>query len=451
MLEKSVSEESLNLLTDLIGDAKKAGADAADAILADGDSTTVTFRLGALEQLERSEGGDIGLRVLVGQKQAIVSSSDRSKEALSELVDRAVAMARTVPDDEHVGLADPDQLITELPDLDMCDPDDIATETLIDAANACEEAARAVDGVTNSEGAQASWGRSRIAIAASNGFHRAYESTGGSYSASVLAGDVQSGMETDYDYTSAVYAGDLRDPEAVGRTAGERTVRRLGARKIKSGKYPVVFEPRTARGLLHHFLGAINGSAVARGTTFLKDHMNSEVFASGITVIEDPHRTRGLRSKPCDAEGLPNRERKLIDAGVLTTWVLDLRSARKLGLQPTGHASRGPSSPPSPSTTNVNLVPGDATPEDLLKEIDEGVFITDAFGQGVNGVTGDYSRGVAGFWIEKGELAYPVNEITIASNLKDMFLALTPANDLELRYGIDSPTVRVDGMSVAGN
>ena len=451
MLEKSVSEESLNLLTDLIGDAKKAGADAADAILADGDSTTVTFRLGALEQLERSEGGDIGLRVLVGQKQAIVSSSDRSKEALSELVDRAVAMARTVPDDEHVGLADPDQLITELPDLDMCDPDDIATETLIDAANACEEAARAVDGVTNSEGAQASWGRSRIAIAASNGFHRAYESTGGSYSASVLAGDVQSGMETDYDYTSAVYAGDLRDPEAVGRTAGERTVRRLGARKIKSGKYPVVFEPRTARGLLNHFLGAINGSAVARGTTFLKDHMNSEVFASGITVIEDPHRTRGLRSKPCDAEGLPNRERKLIDAGVLTTWVLDLRSARKLGLQPTGHASRGPSSPPSPSTTNVNLVPGDATPEDLLKEIDEGVFITDAFGQGVNGVTGDYSRGVAGFWIEKGELAYPVNEITIASNLKDMFLALTPANDLELRYGIDSPTVRVDGMSVAGN
>ena len=447
----STENESLSLLTDLIDDAKKAGADAADAILADGDSLSVTYRLGELEQLERSEGGDIGLRVLVGQKQAIVSSSDRSKDALLELVDRAVAMARTVPDDEHVGLADPDQLITELPDLDMCDPDDIATEALIEAAKACEDAARAVDGVTNSEGAQASWGRSRIAIAASNGFHRAYESTGGSYSASVLAGDVQSGMETDYDYTSAVYAGDLRDPDSVGRAAGERTVRRLGARKIKSGKYPVVFEPRTARGLLSHFLGAINGNAVARGTTFLKDHLNTEVYASSITVVEDPHRTRGLRSKPCDAEGLPNLKRNLIDAGVLTTWVLDLRSARKLGLQPTGHASRGPSSPPSPSTTNVNLVPGDATPEDLLAGIDEGVFITDAFGQGVNGVTGDYSRGVAGFWIEKGELAYPVNEITIASNLKDMFLALTPANDLELRYGIDSPTVRVDGMSVAGN
>ncbi len=446
-----MSEESLNLLADLIDDAKKAGADAADAILADGDSTTVTFRLGELEQLERSEGGDIGLRVLVGQKQAIVSSSDRSHDALAELVERAVAMAKTVPDDEHVGLADPDQLITNLPDLDICDPDDIASEALIEAAKSCEDAARAVDGVTNSEGAQANWGRSRIAIAASNGFHRAHESTGGSYSASVLAGDVQSGMETDYDYTSAVYASDLRDPETVGRTAGERTVRKLGARKIKSGKYPIVFEPRTARGLLNHFLGAINGSAVARGTTFLKDRLNTDVFAPGIAIVEDPHRKRGLRSKPCDAEGLPNAERKLIDAGVLTTWVLDLRSARKLGLQPTGHASRGPSSSPSPSTTNVNLVPGEASPEDLMAGIDQGVFVTDAFGQGVNGVTGDYSRGVAGFWIEKGELAYPVNEITIAGNLKDMFLALTPANDLELRYGIDSPTVRVDGMSVAGN
>ena len=446
-----MSEESLNLLTDLIGQAKKAGADAADAILADGESTTVTFRLGELEQLERSEGGDIGLRVLVGKKQAIVSSSDRSKDALADLVDHAVAMARTVPDDEHVGLADPDQLISDLPHLDICDPQDLTPEALIEAARTCEDAARAVDGITNSEGAQANWGRSQTAIAASNGFHRAYESTGGSYSASVLAGDVQSGMETDYDYTSAVYASDLRDPEAVGRTAGERTVRKLGARKIKSGKFPVVFEPRTARGLLNHFLGAINGSAVARGTTFLKDRLDTQVFAKGLTIAEDPHRARGLRSKPCDAEGLPNREHKIIDDGVLTTWILDLRSARKLELQPTGHASRGPSSPPSPSATNVTLVAGEVSPEDLMADIEQGLFVTDAFGQGVNGVTGDYSRGVAGFWIEKGELAYPVNEITIASNLKDMFLALTPANDLELRYGIDSPTVRVDGMSVAGN
>lgn len=446
-----MSDESLNLLTDLIAKAKKAGADQADAILADGESTSVTYRLGELEQLERSEGGDIGLRVLVGKKQAIVSSSDRSPQALSELVERAVAMAKTVPDDEFIGLAEPDQLATSLPDLDMCDPEDISTEQLIEAAEACEDAARAVDGVSNSEGASTNWGRSRVAIAASNGFQRAYESTGGSFSASVLAGDVETGMETDYEYTSAVYAHDLKSPSDVGRTAGERAVRKLGARKIKSGKFPVVFEPRTARGLLNHFLGAINGSSVARGTTFLKDHMDKAVFADGVTIIEEPHRARGVRSKPCDAEGLANTNHTLIDNGVLTTWIMDLRSARKLGLAPTGHASRGPSSPPSPSVTNVNLVPGTQNPEDMIGEINQGLFITDAFGQGVNGVTGDYSRGVAGFWIEDGQLAYPVNEITIASNLKDMFLALTPANDLELRYGIDSPTVRIDGMSIAGS
>lgn len=446
-----MSDESLNLLTDLIAKAKTAGADQADAILADGESTSVTYRLGELEQLERSEGGDIGLRVLVGKKQAIVSSSDRSSQALSELVERAVAMAKTVPDDEFIGLADPDQLATDLADLDMCDPSDISTETLIEAAQACEDAARAVDGVSNSEGASANWGRSRVAIAASNGFQRAYESTGGSLSASVLAGDVETGMETDYEYTSAVYAADLKSPEEVGRIAGERAVRKLGARKIGSGKFPVVFEPRTSRGLLNHFLGAINGSSVARGTTFLKDSMDKAVFADAATIVEEPHRDRGLRSKPCDAEGLANTNHTLINNGVLTTWILDLRSARKLGLAPTGHASRGPSSPPSPSVTNVNLVPGTQTPEALIGEIDKGLYVTDAFGQGVNGVTGDYSRGVAGYWIEDGELAYPVNEITIASNLKEMFLALTPANDLELRYGIDCPTVRIDGMSIAGS
>jgi PmbA protein len=450
-LENSVSDESLNVLTDLIAKAKTAGADAADAIIADGESTSVTYRLGELEQLEHSEGGDIGLRVLVGKKQAIVSSSDRSPEALSELVDRAVAMAKTVPDDELLGLADPDQLATDLIDLDMCDPDDISTETLIEAARTCEEAARAIKGVTNSEGAQANWGRTRVAIAASNGFQRAYESTGGSFSASVLAGDVGTGMETDYEYTSAVYAEDFKTPEEVGRAAGERAVRKLGARKIKSGKFPIVFESRAASGMVSHFLGAINGAAVARGTTFLKDHMEKAVFSDGIIVSEDPHRARGLRSKPCDAEGLANMRRNLIDNGVLTTWVLDLRSARKLGLTPTGHASRGPSSPPSPSVTNVVLEAGSQTPEELIAEIQTGLFVTDAFGQGVNGVTGDYSRGVGGFWIENGEISYPVNEITIASNLKEMFMSVTPANDLDLSRGIDSPTIRIDGMSVAGS
>lgn len=446
-----MSDESLNILTDLIAKAKAAGADSADAMLADGESTSVSYRLGELEQLEHSEGGDIGLRVLIGKRQAIVSSSDRSPQALDELVERAVAMARTIPEDEFLGLADPDQLALNLPELDMCDPDDIPTDALIEAARSCEDAARAVKGVTNSEGAQASWGRSRVAIAASNGFQRAYESTGGSFSASVLAGDVETGMETDYDYTSAVYAKDFRSPEDVGRTAGERAVRKVGARKVKSGKFPIVFEARAARGLLSHFLGAINGSAVARGTTFLKDKMDTAVFGNNITIVEDPHRARGLRSKPCDAEGLANKGRNLIDGGILTTWVLDLRSARKLGLSPTGHASRGPSSSPSPSVTNVNLVPGPQTPDELMADIGQGLYVTDAFGQGVNGVTGDYSRGVSGFWIEDGKLAYPVNEITIASNLKEMFMAMTAANDLDLRYGVDCPTVRIEAMSVAGS
>ncbi len=440
----------LNLLSDLIASAKKAGADAADAIVADGTSVSVSYRLGKLEQLERSEGGDIGLRVLIGKRQAIVSSADRSKAALKELVDRAVAMARTVPEDPYCGIAEPGQLAKSLPALDICDPGEISAETLIEKARSCEAAALAVKGVSNSEGASAAWGSSQVAIAASNGFARAYESSGSSLSASVIAGDSETGMETDYDYTSAVYFADLKSPEEVGRSAGERAVRRLGGRKISSCKVPVIYDARVARGMLGHFLGAINGTAVARGTTFLKDAMASEVFASEIDIFEDPHRNRGLRSKPCDAEGLANKRRAIIEKGVLTTWILDLRSARQLKLEPTGHATRGTGSPPSPGTTNVWLAAGPLSPAALMRDIKEGLFVTDLVGQGVNGVTGDYSRGAVGFWIENGEITYPVHEITVAGNLKDMFKRITPANDLDMRYGIDAPTLRIDGMTLAG-
>ncbi len=441
--------ELLNILSDLITDAKKAGADAADALVADGTSVSVTSRLGKLEQLERSEGGDIGLRVLIGKRQAIVSSADRSKEALKELVERAVAMARHVPEDPFCGIAAPEQLAKTLPTLDICDPKEVSAETLIDMARACEDAARAIPGITNSEGGSASWGKSQVAIAASNGFARAYESSGSSMSVSVIAGSDQ-GMETDYDYTSAVYFADLMNPEDVGRNAGHRAVRKLGGRKIESRKVPVVFDARVARGMVSHLLGAINGSSVARGTTFLKDALNTPVFAENINIFEDPHRNRGLRSKPCDAEGLPNKRRSLIDKGVLTTWILDLRAARQLNMAPTGHAVRGTGGPPSPGTTNVWLEAGMLTPEALMSDIKEGLFVTDLVGQGVNGVTGDYSRGAVGFWIENGEITYPVHEITVAGNLKDMFKRLTPANDLDMRYGIDAPTVRIDGLSLAG-
>ena len=440
----------LNLLSDLIASAKKAGADAADAIVADGTSVSVSYRLGKLEQLERSEGGDIGLRVLIGKRQAIVSSADRSTLALKELVERAVAMARTVPEDPYCGIAEPGQLAKSLPALDICDPDEISAETLIEKARSCEAAALAVKGVSNSEGASAAWGRSQVAIAASNGFARAYQSSGSSLSASVIAGDSETGMETDYDYTSAVYFNDLKTPDEVGQSAGQRAVRRLGGRKISSCKVPVIYDARVARGMVGHFLGAISGTAVARGTTFLKDALASEVFANSINIFEDPHRNRGLRSKPCDAEGLPNKRRALIDNGVLTTWILDLRSARQLKLQPTGHATRGTGSPPSPGTTNAWLEAGTMSLAALMRDIKEGLFVTDLVGQGVNGVTGDYSRGAVGFWIENGEITYPVHEITVAGNLKDMFKRLTPANDLEMRYGIDAPTLRIDGMTLAG-
>ena len=257
-------------------------------------------------------------------------------------------------------------------------------------------------------------------------------------------------MERDYESDSRVFGADLESPEVVGRWAGERTVRRLGARKPETGKVPVVFDPRIAGGLLRHLAGAINGSAIARDTSFLKDRMGELVFAPGITVVDDPHRARGLRSKPFDGEGVGNQRRVVIEDGRLTTWILDLSSARQLGLETTGHASRGTASPPSPSVTNLYMEAGSLSPEALIGEIDRGFYVTEMMGMGVNGVTGDYSRGAAGYWIEGGAIAHPINEATIAGNLKEMFAQVTPASDLEFRYGIDAPTLRIESMTVAG-
>lgn len=442
--------ETLSLLDDLVAKARKAGADSADAVSVDTVSLSVGVRLGDLERMERSEGDDIGLRVLIGKRQAMVSSSDRSPEALAQLVDRAVSMARAVPEDPYAGLADPSELATELLDLQSCDPVEPGAETLLDMVRRAEDSARAVPGVTNSEGAEAGWGRSGVAFVASNGFAFEYAVTSGSVSAAVLAGDAEIGMERDYDYTSAVFMSDLRSPEDVGHEAGHRAVRRLGARKVKTCKVPVVFDPRVSRGLLGSLIGAINGAGVARGTSFLKDKMGSQVFAPGIRVVDDPHRLRGMRSRPCDGEGVATKRLNVVEDGVLTTWLLDCRSARQLGLKSTGHASRGTTSPPSPSASNFYLEAGAVTVAEMIGDIPDGFYVTELFGQGVNGVTGDYSRGAAGFWIEGGEIAYPVSEITVAGNLKDMFRNLVPANDLVLRYGVDCPTLRIDGLTIAG-
>lgn len=443
------SADDRDRLSSLVAEAKWRGAEAADAVLIRSTSISHAQRLGEIEKLERQESFDLGLRVFRGKKQAIVSSTDFSKDALSELVGRAIDMAGMVPDDPWAGLADPDQLAVDIPDLDMVDADEPQSAELIEMARACEDAARAVEGITNSDGAEASWGHSAITLAATNGFAGQYARTDCGVGVSVIAGE-GAGMETEYDFAHAVYRSDLEDAATVGTRAGERTVARLGARRMPTCQVPVVFDPRVAGGLLGHLAGAISGPSIARGSSFLKNSLGEKVFSDGIVVTDDPHRPRGQRSKPFDAEGVANRKLHLIEDGILTTWLLDLASARQLGLETTGHAGRGPSGPPSPGPTNLYLKAGAVSPAELIGDIKSGFYVTSLMGMGVNGVTGDYSRGASGFWIENGEIAFPVTEMTIAGNLKDMFRLLTPANDLEFRYGTNSPTVRIEGMTVAG-
>lgn len=443
------NDSRIDLLDDLLTRAHQAGADAADAVYVEGTSVSIAVRLGDVEHLERSEGADLGLRVFKGKRQACVSTSDVKADALDDLVARAVAMASSVPEDEHCGLANPADIARTFDEIDLDDPGEPSAEELEARARAAEDAARAVTGVTNSEGAEASFDRSRVALAASNGFRGERSGTRSSISASVLAGE-GTAMERDYDYTSKVFAENLEDPATIGRQAGEKAVARLNPQKISSASVPIVFDPRVAGSLLGHLSGAINGSAIARGTSFLKNKLGERVFPDNVTVVDDPHRPRGFRSKPFDAEGVATQPRNVIENGSLTTWILDLHAARELGMSSTGHASRGTSSPPSPSVTNLYMQPGQVSRQDLIKAIDKGLLVTELIGMGVNGVTGDYSRGASGFWIENGEIAYPVSEITIAGNLVDMYANLTPASDLEFRYGTDAPTIRIDGMTIAG-
>ena len=440
---------ALELLEDVVTRARKAGAEQADAVMFDGASLSVSYRLGERENIERSESHDLGLRVLIGKQQGIVSSSDTAPRALDELVERAVAMARAATEDPYCGLADPDLLAETFPELDLFDPDEPSTDELIANAAATEDSARAVEGITNSEGASASWGQSGIALHTSHGFRGAYSASRHSTAVAVIAGE-GTAMERDWEYSSARFSADLDAPDEIGRLAAERTVKRLNPRKVASSQVPIIFEPRVSSSLVRHLAGAITGTSVARGTSFLKDKMGESIFRDGIEIVDDPHRSRGLASKPFDAEGVANRRYTLIDDGKLATWLLDSSSARQLGLTSTGHAGRGTASPPSPGTTNLYLAAGEQSPDDLMADINEGLYVTDLIGFGVNGITGDYSRGAAGYWIENGKISYPVSELTIAGNLKDMFKALTPASDLEFRHGTDAPTVRVDGMTVAG-
>jgi PmbA protein len=440
---------SLDHLHDLLGRARAAGADAADAVLVARTSLSVERRLGQTETLERSESRDIGLRVFCGEKSAIVSASSVDPSRFAAFAERAIAMARVVPDDPLAGLA---ELMAPPEDscaLDLVDPVEPDVSLLISRAEAAEAAALAVPGITNSEGGSAGFSRSDVWIATSAGFAGAFARTHHSISASVVAGE-GTGMQRDYDYHGTMHFADLDDPAKIGHSAGERAVARLNPTRPRTARLPVVFDPRVSGSLVSHFSGAINGASIARGTSFLKDKLGQRIFAPGIVIHDDPRRVRGGRSGTFDGEGVPTRARRLVDDGVLTTWLLDSRSAKQLGMASTGHASRGTGGPPSPSATNLYLAAGHVSPAELMADIAEGLYVTEMIGTSVNGITGDYSRGAAGFMIRGGALAEPVAEITIAGNLLDMFMHLVPANDLVFRRGTDAPTVRVDGMTLAG-
>jgi PmbA protein len=433
----------------LVAAARRAGADAADAVAVRSVSLSVEVREGAVEESQRSEGDDIGLRVLLGHKQAAVSTNDIRTDGLDALAERAVAMARAAPDDKFAGLADPALLAHAFPQLDLLDPDMPGVDVLEARARQAEAAGLGVAGVTKSGGASASAGVGGMVLVTSHGFHGATIGSRHSVSMAAIAGD-GTGMEQDYDFSSTLHGADLERADAIGRSAGERAVRRLGPRKVTTRRVPVVFDTRISSSLVNHLAGAANGSAIARKTSFLRDRLGERIFAPGIDIVDDPLRKRGQRSRSFDAEGVATKVLNLVEDGVLKTWLLDSATARELDLETTGHAQRGVSSMPYPGPSNLYLKPGAQSREALIGDIKDGFYVTELIGSGVNMVTGDYSRGASGFWIENGECTYAVSEVTIAGHLTEIFASLQPANDLTFRYGTNAPTLRVEGLTVAG-
>jgi PmbA protein len=453
MLAPAVSLFDQTALTDraerLVKAALSHGADAADAVALRSLSQSIEVRDGAVEESESAEGDDLGLRVLVGRRQAVVSTNDLSGDGSAALAERAVAMARAAPEDKFAGLADQALLAHIFPDLDLIDRDLPSVQKLERSARAAEQAGLAVKGVAKSGGASASAGIGGMVLVTSHGFRGAYLGSRHGISMTAIAGE-GTGMERDYDYSSALHASDLESPEKIGRTAGERAIERLNPRKVSTRKVPVVFDPRVAGSLVSHLASAVNGASVARKTSFLKDKMGAKLFADGIRIVDDPLRKRGLRSRPFDGEGVATKPLALVDNGMLMSWLLDCATARELGLVTTGHAQRGTSSAPSPGASNLHLEAGTLSPEALIADIKDGFYVTDLIGMGASMVTGDYSRGASGFWIENGKRSFPVSEVTIAGHLLDIFRTMMPANDLEFRYGTNAPTVRLEGLTVAG-
>ena len=432
---------------ELIDRAREAGADAADAVVVRGRSSSVSVRLGKVEGTEASESDDFSLRVFVGRRVASVSANPGFD--LKVLAERAVAMAKASPEDPYATLAAEADLAKDWPDLQLYDPTEVSADQLTEAALAAEAAALAVSGVTNSGGAGASAGMGGLVLATSHGFSGAYSASRFGRSVSVIAGEGTK-MERDYDFDSALYFADLRASEEIGREAAARAVRRLNPRRVPTAKnVTVVFDPRVARGIAGHIAGAINGAAVARKTSFLRDRMGKRVLKAGLSVTDDPLIVRGPSSRPFDGEGVTGRRLAMIEDGVLQHWFLSTSTANELGLTTNGRGVRGGTSV-TPASTNLALEPGDIPPEELIRSVGNGFYVTELIGQGVNMVTGEYSRGASGYWIENGELTFPVSEVTVASNLADMFLRITPANDIDRSFGVAAPTLAVEGMTLAG-
>jgi PmbA protein len=448
-----MSQNLEDLTQSLLDAARKAGADTADAIALKGTSVSIDVRNGVLEQAERSEGTDIGLRVLIGQRQANVSASDASPETIRTLAERAVAMAKEAPEDPYIGLAASDQLARnwDISALELVDKtEEPSPETLQQDAVAAESGALVVNGVSQVQSANASYAERAIHLAATNGFSGGYTRTDRGTSCVAIAGEGL-GMERDYDGDVRIFQGDLRDSADIGRSAGMRAVERLNARKPLTGNFPVLFDERISGSLIGHLLGAANGASIARGGSWLKDALGQRVLPASMSVIEDPFRARVSGSRPFDAEGLPTARRAIIENGVLTGWTLDLGSARKLDMTTTANAARGTSSGPSPANWNISVSQGSQTKADLLKDMGTGLLVTSMIGATINPTTGDYSRGASGFWVENGEIAYPVNECTIAGNLRDMLLTLQPANDARSWLSRVVPSLLVEGLTIAGN
>lgn len=447
-----MSDQLAPLTHALLDAAKRAGAEAADAIAIDGTSLSIAVRGGMLEQAERSEGVEIGLRVMMGARQACVSASDTRPETLREMAERAVTMARLAPEDPTVGLADPSQL-SDLRDGDALDMSDPGTDpdpaALEDAARRAEAAALAVNGVSQVQSASAGFSRRRVHLAASNGFSGGYARSDHGLGCVAITGEGL-GMERDYFGDGRNHAADLMSPEEIGRLAGERTVARKGARKPPTGTYPVIYDERISSGLIGHLLAATNGTAIVRGASWARDLLGQQVLPRGLSIVEDPHRPRTSGSKPFDAEGLATARRMIVEDGILLGWTLDLATGRKLGQPSTANASRGTSAPPSPSAGNIALTAGDTDLNGLIRDMGTGLLITSMIGSSINATTGDYSRGASGFWVENGEITYPVNECTVAGNLRDMLLRLRPANDARAHLSRVVPSLLVEGMTLAG-